>query len=247
MAGHTLIERARQQGRILLTELESKQVLHDAGIPTALGVLVTSEEEAVRAAVACGYPVVLKVASPDIVHKSDVGGVRLDLRDDMAVRQAFRTMQRSVVAHVPTARIDGLIVQPMVAPGVEVIVGMSKDTTFGPVLMFGLGGVLVEILKDVTFRIVPLSPYDAREMIHAIKGFPLLAGYRGATAVDLEALQHILLTLSAFVASTPEVKEIDLNPIYAYAQGALAVDARVVLEAAAVSAETPPGGFNGLA
>jgi acyl-CoA synthetase (NDP forming) len=230
VASHPLIERARQQGRTLLTELESKQVLHDLGIPTTLGQLATSAEDAVHAADTLGYPVVLKIASPDIVHKSDVGGVQLHLQDQEAVRQAFHAMQQSVATHAPTARIDGIIVQPMAAPGVEVIVGMSKDATFGPVLMFGLGGVLVEVLKDVTFRIVPLSRRDAREMIHDIQGFPVLAGYRGAAPADLEILQHILLTLSAFVESTPEVKEIDLNPIYAYAQGALAVDARVMLE-----------------
>src|SRR5262249_8726011 len=147
------------------------QVLHDLGIPTTLGQLATSEEDAVRAANTIGYPVVLKIASPDIVHKSDVGGVQLHLQDGAAVRQAFRAMQQSVAARAPGARVDGLIVQPMAAPGVEVIVGMSKDATFGPVLMFGLGGVLVEVLKDVTFRIVPLSRRDAREMIHDIQGF----------------------------------------------------------------------------
>jgi acyl-CoA synthetase (NDP forming) len=236
VASHPLIEHARQQGRTLLTELESKQVLHDLGIPTTLGRLAASEEDAVRAANAIGYPVVLKIASPDIVHKSDVGGVHLRLQDQEEVRQAFRAIQQSVAAHAPGARIDGIIVQSMAAPGVEVIVGMSKDGTFGSVLMFGLGGVLVEVLQDVTFRIVPLSRRDAREMIHDIKGFPVLAGYRGAAPADLEALQNILLTLSAFVESTPEVKEIDLNPIYAYAQGALAVDARVVLEQVPASA-----------
>ena len=235
MASHALIEHARQQGRTLLTELESKQVLHDLGIPTTLGQLTTSEEEAVRAAEAMGYPVVLKIASPDIVHKSDVGGVTLHLQDGDAVRQAFRAMQQSIAAQAPGARVDGISVQPMAAPGVEVIIGMSRDATFGPVLMFGLGGVLVEVLKDVTFRIVPLSQRDAREMIHDIQGFPVLAGYRGAAPADLEALQQILLTLSAFVAQTPEIKEIDLNPIYAYAQGALAVDARVLLEAVSAS------------
>jgi len=236
VASHPLIERARQQGRTLLTELESKQVLHDLGIPTTLGQLATSEEDAVRAANTIGYPVVLKVASPDIVHKSDVGGVHLHLQNQEEVRQAFRAMRQSVAAHAPGARIDGIIVQSMAAPGVEVIVGMSKDATFGPVLMFGLGGVLVEVLQDVTFRIVPLNRRDASEMIHDIKGFPVLAGYRGAAPADLEALQNILLTLSAFVESTPEIKEIDLNPIYAYAQGALAVDARVVLEQVPASA-----------
>ena len=161
-----------------------------------------------------------------------MGGVRLHLQHGEEVRQAFRTMQQSVATQAPGARVDGIIVQPMATPGVEVIIGMSKDATFGPVLMFGLGGILVEVLKDVTFRIVPLQKRDAAEMIRDIKGFPLLDGYRGAPPADLEALQDILLRLSAFVVATPEVQEIDLNPIYAYAQGALAVDARVVLEEA---------------
>lgn len=232
VADHPVIARARQQQRTLLTELESKQLLQTLGIPTTPGHLVTSEEQAVQQAETLGYPVVLKVASPDIVHKSDVGGVKLHLHGAEAVRQAFRAMQQSVATHAPGARLDGIIVQPMAAPGVEVIVGMSKDATFGPVLMFGLGGVLVEILKDVAFRIVPLSPRDAAEMIRDIQGLPLLTGYRGNPAVDLGALQQILLTLSAFVAEHPDIKEIDLNPIYAYAQGALAVDARVILEEA---------------
>ncbi|MGE3542127.1 MAG: acetate--CoA ligase family protein [Candidatus Tectimicrobiota bacterium] len=231
MASHPVIERARQQQRTLLTELESKQLLHDLGIPTLLGHLATSEDEAVRQAETIGFPVVLKIASPDIVHKSDVGGVILHVQDAIAVRQAFRTMQQNVAVRAPEARIDGIIVQPMAAPGVEVIVGMSKDATFGPVLMFGLGGVLVELLKDVTFRIVPLSQRDAAEMIRDIKGFPLLTGYREHPTADLEALQQILLTLSAVVTAHPDIKEIDLNPLYAYARGALAVDARVVLEA----------------
>jgi len=230
VASHPLIARARQQGRTLLTELESKQILHDAGIPTAPGELATSAEEAVRLADGIGYPVVLKIASPDIVHKSDVGGVRLRLQHGEEVRQAFHTMQQSIVARAPGARVDGIIVQPMATPGVEVIIGMSRDATFGPVLMFGLGGMLVEVLKDVAFRIVPLEQRDAAEMIRDIQGFQVLAGYRGAPPADLQALQDILLRLSAFVAETPEVQEVDLNPIYAYARGALAVDARVVLE-----------------
>ena len=117
----------------------------------------------------------------------------------------------------------------MARPGVEVIIGMSQDPTFGPVLMFGLGGIMVEVLKDVAFRIVPLTPRDAMDMIHDIQGFPLLQGYRGAPPTDLEALQRVLLTLSDFVADTPEVQEIDLNPIYAYPDGAVAVDARMIL------------------
>lgn len=232
MASHPIVESARRQGRTLLTETEAKQILQDIGIATALGQLVTSEDEAVRAATELGFPVVLKVSSYEITHKSDVGGVALRLQGADAVRQAYQRIYQDVAAKAPGASIDGITVQRMADPGVEVIVGMSKDSTFGPVLMFGMGGVLVEILKDVAFRIVPLSQRDAEDMLHEIKGFPLLQGYRGTPAASLQALTHILLTLSDFVVQTPAVKEIDLNPVYAYADGALAVDARMILETA---------------
>jgi len=231
VASHQIVESALQQGRTLLTEIESKQVLHDLGIATTQGQLATSEDEAVYLATAVGFPVVLKIASPDITHKSDVGGVQLNLHNAAEVRQAYRAILQSTAAHAPGARIAGVAVQPMAKPGVEVIIGMSQDATFGPVLMFGLGGVLVEVLQDVAFRIVPLSQRDAAEMIRDIKGFPLLQGHRGAPAADLGALERMLLTLSEFVAHTPAIKEIDLNPVYAYPQGALAVDARIILEA----------------
>ena len=231
MATHPIVENATRQGRTLLTETESKQILQDIGIATALGQLVTSEDDAARVAAEIGFPVVLKVSSHDIVHKSDVGGVALQLRSAEDVRQAYQRIHHDVAAKAPAANIDGITVQPMARPGVEVIIGMSKDATFGPVLMFGMGGVLVEILQDVAFRIVPLSPRDAEDMLHDIKGLPLLQGYRGAPPANLQALSAILLTLSDFVAATPAIKEIDLNPVYAYDDSALAVDARIILEA----------------
>ncbi len=231
-----IIADALQQGRILLTETEAKQVLQDLGIATALGQLAASEDEAVQAAEQIGFPVVLKVSSSDIVHKSDVGGVQLHLQNADDVRRAYRAIMQNVTEREPNARLDGVAVQPMAPEGVEVIMGMSTDVSFGPVLMFGLGGVLVEVLKDVTFRIVPVSERDAEDMIRDIKGFPLLDGYRGAAPADLGALQHILRTLSDFVAATPTVKEIDLNPVYAYPDGALAVDAQIILAAEVASA-----------
>jgi acyl-CoA synthetase (NDP forming) len=230
VACHPIVERALQQGRTLLTETESKQVLQDLGIATTLGQLATSEDDAVRLAADIGFPVVLKISSPQITHKSDVGGVQLHLQTADQVRQAYRTILQNASEKAPNAHLEGITVQPMAKPGVEVIIGMSKDASFGPVLMFGLGGVLVEVLKDVAFRLVPLSRRDAEEMIHDIKGFSLLQGYRGAPAANLNTLTTILLTLSDFVSNTPAVKEIDLNPVYAYADGALAVDARLILE-----------------
>jgi acyl-CoA synthetase (NDP forming) len=235
VAQHEIIADALQQGRTLLTEIEAKQVLQELGIATAMGQLATSEAEAVQAAEAIGFPVVLKISSAEIVHKSDGGGVQLNLQTPDAVRQAYRDIMQRVAEREPNASIEGVAVQPMAQPGTEVIIGMSKDVSFGPVLMFGLGGVMVEILKDVAFRIVPISERDAEEMIRDIKGFPVLDGYRGAAPADLSALQHMLCTISDFVEATPAVKEIDLNPVYAYPDGALAVDARIILEDAQTS------------
>jgi acyl-CoA synthetase (NDP forming) len=224
-----VIERARAQGRRVLTEVESKQVLAEAGIPVVPARLATTAQEAVAAARELGFPVVLKVVSPDIVHKTDVGGVRLGLASAEEVAQAFQDIVDSARRHVPQARIEGVSVQPQARPGVEVILGMSKDPQFGPVLMFGLGGILVEVLKDVSFRIVPIAPRDAREMIREIKAFPVLEGYRGQPPADLEALERMLLRLSDFAQAHPEVEELDLNPVFAYPDGAVAVDARVLL------------------
>jgi acyl-CoA synthetase (NDP forming) len=224
-----VITRARSEGRTVLNEVESKLVLDEAGIQTSGARLATTPDEAVQAADALGYPVVLKVVSPDVTHKSDAGGVRLSLDSPEAVRQAFAAIVESVKRAEPDARIEGVSVQRMAAPGIEVIVGLSKDPQFGPVLMFGLGGVLVEVLKDVAFRIVPIEPRDARQMLREIKGFPVLQGFRGQEPADLDALEKLLLAVSAFAEAHPEVEELDLNPVFAYKDGAVAVDARIVL------------------
>lgn len=224
-----VIDRAKSEGRTVLTEIESKQILGEAGIPTTGARLATSADEAVQAAKELGYPVVLKIVSPDVTHKSDVGGVRLGLDSPETVTAAFAEISEAVKRHEPNARIDGVAVQKMARPGIEVIVGMSKDPQFGPVLMFGLGGVLVEVLKDVSFRIVPLEPRDARQMVREIKGFPVLQGFRGQDPADLEALEKLLLKVSSFVDAHPEIEELDLNPVFAYKDGALAVDARIVV------------------
>jgi acyl-CoA synthetase (NDP forming) len=225
-----VIDRAKAEGRTVLTEIESKQVLEEAGIPTTTARLAKTAEEAVNAAKEFGYPAVLKVVSPDVTHKSDVGGVRLGLDSPEAVAAAFGEIAQAVKSALGgDARIDGVAVQKMARPGIEVIIGMSKDPQFGPVLMFGLGGVLVEVLKDVAFRIVPLEPRDARQMVREIKGFPVLQGFRGQEPADLEALEKLILKVSAFVEAHPEIEELDLNPVFAYKDGAIAVDARIVV------------------
>ncbi len=225
-----IVDKARDEGRTLLTEVEAKLLLKDAGINVVETRLARSRDEAVAIARELGYPIVMKIASVDVVHKTDAGGVKLGLKTSIQVGKAYDEIMASVKQKLPEARIQGVSVQKMARPGVEVIIGMSKDAQFGPVLMFGLGGILVEILKDVSFRIVPLAPRDAREMVREIKGFPLLQGYRGQEPVDVANLENMILKVSEFVENHPEIKELDLNPVFAYKDGAVAVDARIILE-----------------
>ncbi|MFO8010217.1 MAG: acetate--CoA ligase family protein [Dehalococcoidia bacterium] len=224
-----IITRARKENRSVLNEIESKQIISEAGIPVIESVLATTKAEAVKISRQTGFPVALKVISPDVVHKSDSGGVMLNLQNTTQVGKAYSAIMKSVNSSSPGARIEGVSVQKMARPGVEVIMGISRDPQFGPVLMFGLGGVFVEVLEDVSFRIVPLQQRDARQMIREIKGFPLLNGYRGQEPVDISFLESILLRLSGFVEKTPHLSELDLNPVFAYSDGAVVADARIVL------------------
>jgi acyl-CoA synthetase (NDP forming) len=230
MTGQQIMKRAKKEGRNLLTEVEAKDLLKEAGIAVVDTRLATSREEAVSISQELSFPVVLKIASSDVVHKSDAGGVKLDLKTAKQVGKAYDDILKGIKKEYPQAKIDGVSVQKMARPGVEVIIGMSKDAQFGPVIMFGLGGILVEILKDVSFRIVPLVRRDAAEMIREIKGYPLLEGYRGQEPADVSNLEELLLKVSDFVEKNPDIGELDLNPIFAYKDGAVAVDARVVLE-----------------
>jgi len=214
----------------LLTEVESKALLKKAGIPVVEAKLARSKKAAISISNEMGFPVVLKISSPDVVHKSDSGGVKLGLANATQVGKAYTEIISSVKQAYAKAQIEGVSVQPMAPPGVEVIVGMSKDPQFGPVLMFGLGGILVEVLKDVSFRIVPVTTRDAREMIREIKGYPVLEGYRGQQPASIPALEKLIVKVSQFVEKNPHIKELDLNPIFAYPDKAVAVDARIILE-----------------
>lgn len=224
-----VIDSARSQGRTVLTEIESKQILAEAGIPVAAAQLATTADEAGALAQKSGLPAVLKVVSPDITHKSDIGGVKVGLASTEDVKQAFDEIMAAAKKAEPKARIDGVAVQKMATLGTEVIVGMSKDPQFGPVMMFGLGGIFVEVLKDVAFRIVPLEPKDAKQMVREIKGYPVLEGVRGRPPADLAALEGLILRVSEFVDAHPEIEELDLNPVFASADGVIAVDARIVI------------------
>jgi len=224
-----ILRRAKEEGRKVLTEIESKEVLKEAGIPVLEARLARTKKEAVALAREIGLPVVLKVVSPDITHKSDVGGVKVGLKSIKEVERAYSEIKRSAAEKVPGAEIWGVSVQKMAPQGVELIIGMTKDEQFGPVIMFGLGGIFVEVLKDVSFRIVPLTRRDASEMIREIKGFPILGGYRGEP-VDISAIEDMIMKLSEFAYKNEDVKEIDMNPVFAYRDKAFAVDARIVLE-----------------
>ena len=228
-AGKRLIEGALSRGRHLLLEHEGKALLKSYGVPVAESIITRSEEEAVEAAEHLGFPVVLKIVSPDIIHKSDVGGVLVDLKDEGDVREGSRLILEHVRATVGKARVEGLLVQKMAPQGTEVIAGGVRDREFGPVAMFGLGGIFVEVLKDVVFRLAPITRFEALEMIHEIKGYPILRGVRGRPPADEEALAEILLRISSLMVDQVEISEIDLNPIFAYREGAIVADVRVML------------------
>jgi acyl-CoA synthetase (NDP forming) len=229
-AGSQIFAKVQKEGRKSLLETEAKEVCRGYCIPVTKSELAESEADAVRFANGIGYPVVLKIVSPDVVHKSDVGGVEVGLKGDDEVRCGYRRIMENVKKNNPKARIVGIIVQEMAPPSTEVIVGAIKDPQFGPVVMFGLGGIFVEVLKDVAFRVVPFTEDEASDMIGEIKAYPILKGYRNMPPVDTKAITEILLSTSRLMTDYPEIKEIDLNPILVYQKGAKAVDARIIIE-----------------
>ncbi|HHU76974.1 MAG TPA: acyl-CoA synthetase [Firmicutes bacterium] len=219
-----IINRAGNEGRSYLMEHECKELLAGEGISTTSAAVARSPAEAVEISEKIGYPVALKVLSPEVIHKSDQGGVKLDLKDASGVENAFNEIA-GIFSH---KKMIGVSVQEMAPPGLEVIIGVSRDPAFGPVLMFGLGGVFVEVLKDITFRILPLTETDIEEMLGEIQGYKLLKGYRGTT-VDLDALKNLLKKVSNLVMEQPAIGELDLNPVFLYPRGNIVVDARIFL------------------
>jgi acetyl-CoA synthetase (ADP-forming) len=213
-----------------LLETEAKEICIDYGIPVTKFELATNQEQAVKLADQIGYPVVLKIVSPDIIHKSDSGGVKINLKESKDVRDAYEQIIKNVNKCNPSAKIVGVIVQEMAPPSTEVIVGAIKDPQFGPAIMFGLGGVFVEVLNDVAFRITPVTKEEACEMICEVKAYPLLKGYRTTPPADTGAIASIIQNVSRLVTDHPEIKELDLNPILIYEHGAKTVDARIILE-----------------
>jgi acyl-CoA synthetase (NDP forming) len=225
-----IISQARLEGRNALLETEAKTICMEYAIPVTKFKLAKNEREAVEFAEWLGFPVVLKIVSPDIIHKSDAGGVMVNLKSSVEVQEAYGKILENAKKYKATAKIAGVLVQEMAPQSTEVIVGAIKDSQFGQTLMFGLGGVFVELLKDVTFRVAPITREDAQEMVTGVKAYPLLKGYRNTPPADIDAIINILLNTSRLVMDNPQIKELDLNPIMAYEKGAKAVDARIILE-----------------
>ncbi|MEM0372103.1 MAG: acetate--CoA ligase [Ignisphaera sp.] len=228
----SIIESVKNQNRKVLLESEAKEVVKCYGIPVAPTMLATSEDEAVEIAKNMGYPVVLKIASPDIIHKSDVGGVIMNVRSDNDVREAFRSIISNVRRFSPQSSIYGVVVQKMVPKGREVIIGSTKDPVFGHIVMFGLGGIYAELFKDVSFRLAPLSLYEAKEMVMETKAYNLLKGFRGEPTADIASVINILLRVSKLVTDVPDIVEMDINPLFVYEEGAgsMAIDVKMVIE-----------------
>ena len=225
-----IFSKVKKEGRKFLLEPEAKTVCKDYEIPITDFRVAKNRAEGVEFAEKIGYPVVLKIVSPNIIHKSDVGGVIVNVKNAKDFQNAYRQIMDNVKKHKPKAKIVGILVQEMAPQSTEVIVGATKDPQFGPALMFGLGGIFVEILKDVAFRIAPITEDEAREMITSVRAYPLLKGYRNMPPADIDAIVRVLLNTSRLVMEHQEIKELDLNPIMVYEKTAKTVDARIILE-----------------
>ena len=220
---------AKEEGRDFLFEHEAKDLCSYYDLPVTKITVEKTEEKIVESAKRIGFPIVLKIVSPQILHKSDAGGVLIDIKNETEVREGYQKIIKNIQAFDPSAEITGILIQEMAPWGTEVIVGSTKDPTFGATLMFGLGGIFVEILKDVSFRLAPITKSDAKEMIQEIKAYKILEGVRGKPPSDINAIVEILLKTSDMIIECPEISELDMNPVLVYEKDAKIVDARVIL------------------
>lgn len=223
-----LLKEAIEQKRKVLTVQESKKMLEEEGFPVNPTGFGQNLPEILTIAKKIGFPVAMKVSSEDIIHKSDVGGVVTGIRSESELEEQYEVMQQSIFQKLPNAKIEGIIIEKMES-GVELLIGSTLDPMFGPILAFGLGGIYVEILKDVVFRLIPIEPEDATEMLIEIKAAKILNGVRGQPPVDKKALVELLIKTSNFIANNPEIEELDLNPVFASEKGVSVVDARIIL------------------
>jgi len=226
-----ILAAAKKDNRTFLPEPEAHEVLRAYGFPVLEHRLAKSENECVSFAKEIGYPVVLKIVSPDILHKVDVGGVKINIKDEEALKKEYNAILASVGKSDPKATIWGIFVQQMAEKGKETIIGMNRDPHFGPMLMFGMGGVYVEAFKDVTFRIAPIRELSAKHMIQNIRSYKILEGVRGEKPSDIETITECLQRLSQLVTDFEEIMELDINPLIVYSKGkgARVVDARILI------------------
>jgi acetyl-CoA synthetase (ADP-forming) len=221
---------AKDENRDFLLENEAREVCKAYGVPLPEGGFARNKEEAVLIAEKIGYPVVMKVISPQVIHKSDVGGVKVSISSEEQVSEAYDVISESVKKHVPKAEIKGMLVAKMADKGVETIVGLKRDAIFGPVVMFGIGGIFVEVYRDVTFRVCPIEGRDAEEMLNEIKGYKLLKGFRGMPRANIDALKRVILATCTLGMENPEIGSVDLNPVLVNEKAALALDTRIIID-----------------
>jgi len=225
---HRIIQKAKKEKRSLL-ETEAKELLKEYGISVPDFRLIKSEEEISGLAKEINFPITMKIVSPDIIHKTDAGGVKVNIKDEKEAKLAYQEIISKAKKYNKEAQIFGVITYSMIPKATEIIIGMMKDPHFGPVIMFGLGGIFVEVLKDISFRILPIEERDAEEMISEIKGYEILKGIRGETPKDVKSIRDVLMKISQIVMENPEIKEIDLNPIFVFEKALQVVDARMIL------------------
>ena len=220
-----MIQEGKQRGWLL--EPEAKELCRNYGLAVGDWDVVKTPEEAAASGDKFGYPLAMKIVSPDVIHKSDVGGVILNIKNQQEAKDAFSRIEE--IASKIGCRLDGALVEEMAPPGVETIIGAKRDPQFGPVIMFGLGGIFVEVFKDISFRVAPITREDAMDMVSELKAYTILKGIRGKRPSDIDAIIDALLKVSSMMTELGEIKELDLNPVMAYEKGYRIVDARVIL------------------
>lgn len=224
-----LLEEIKDQGREVLTYEESRKIIDLVGLPLNKMALATNAEETIEKAKEVGYPIALKIISEDIIHKSDAGGVKIGIKSDEELKKSYEDMMINIKKHYPTAKIDGVSIEEMVK-GTEILIGSMTDTQFGKMIALGIGGIFTEIYKDVTFRLIPITKKDVKEMMNEIKGKKIFEGFRGLPQVKTEELTNLMLKISKLVEENPIIKEMDLNPVVATEKGLITIDARIILE-----------------
>lgn len=225
-----IIKNVLTSGRGTILPDEALGIIESSGISTPDYVLAKTLNEALKASKAIGFPVVLKIVSPDVLHKSDIGGVAVDVGSEEEVEKRYNGIMDNLAKDVPDAYITGILVQKQVPNTIQVIIGGIRDNQFGPAVMFGLGGIFVELFKDVAFRISPVTETEALEMMKEIKGYSILSGYRGMKELAISQIAKTIVTISELISNIDEIKEVELNPLFVYEKGTIAVDAKIILE-----------------